>query len=370
MREKVKSLIEYPLLIIVGAFLCAVFFCYIFLSQKEKSEWENRYLSKRPEIIVSDLVSGKYMTDFESYVNDQVLGRDIFIKIKAVSESLLLKSVNNGIVKAKSGNLFSEDLSDDDNLKKNFAAIHKFVKEIGRPVAVAIAPNATEMLKDELPKGMPVKNQSEKIADFYSDISLLDNVRVVDLIGALNGHEDEYIYYGTDHHWTSLGAYYAYDAISTDPITFDKLNFHEIDDFYGTLYAKYKGIGVRSDVISYADLPIESAVFGEINTDTLYDLSKADVFDKYALFLYGNYGFSEIVSDKDNEKTLVIFKDSYANSVIPYLTCDYGRIVIVDLRYYGESVKSLLEKEANADILLLYNFDFVNEDKHFYKLVK
>lgn len=370
MKERIISLTKYPLIMITTLIIATFFVGYLACPQKEKSEWENRYLGQRPEIKLQNLVDGSFMKDFENYTNDQILFRDGFIKIKAVSEGTLFRNVNNGIVRANDGQLFTEDLSNGSVFKKNGEAIIKFIKDTDRNVKVAIAPNASCILKDGVPTGMPVINQGELIDGLNSKISLLDNAYVVDLRKALMGHEDEYIYYRTDHHWTTLGAYLAYEAISEKPVSIDTLKLNEISDFYGTLYAKYKGINVEGDTIQYADIDIESALFGDVETNTLYDLSKADVFDKYATFLYGNFGFSEINTKTESDRTLLIFKDSYANCLIPFLTFDYGNIKIVDLRYYGDSVKDLLKKDSSADILLLYNFDFMNEDNHFYKLLK
>lgn len=370
MKKKFRELTEYPLVIIFAIFIVAFFACYLFVPSKEKSEWENRYLAKRPELSLADVADGSFMQKFESYTNDQIAGRDLFIKIKAVCEMSLLKNCNNGIVRGKESNLYTEDISDASLFIKNKDVIKKFIEQTDKTVTVAIAPNACEVNKELIPVGMPCPDQASFISNFNQEISLLKNTHVVDLVEALSGHGEEYLYYRTDHHWTTIGAYLAYREISNNPIEISTLNENKIENFYGTLYAKYKGLSIKPDVISYYDIPIKEAVFGDVKTDTLYDLSKADVFDKYGLFLYGNSGYSNIKTKCENGKSLIVFKDSYANSVIPFLTFDYSDITIIDLRYYGESVKELISEDNNSDILILYNFDFLNEDKHMYKLLK
>lgn len=373
MKDRIKSIKEYPLLILTVLFILFFFACFLLLPEKEKSEWENRFLAKKPEVTMVALSDGSYMRSFEDYTNDQLAFRDYFIKIKAVSEAVLLKNVNNGIARGKNGYLFTENLEGTGRFDKNKGIIGEFLNSDllqNRNVTVAIAPNACEILNSYVPKGMPVNDQALKIDELYSELSLLDNVRVVNLVETLKSHGEEYVYYRTDHHWTSLGAYLAYTAISLNPIELDSLNLSQVDNFYGTLYAKYKGLFVTSDQIDYYDIPIVSADFGEITADTLYDLSKKDVFDKYGMFLYGNYGKSVIKARENEEKELIVFKDSYANSLIPFMTYDYDKITLIDLRYFNGSCQELIQEQKNADILFLYNFDFLNEDNHFYKLMK
>ena len=159
-------------------------------------------------------------------------------------------------------------------------------------------------------------------------------------------------------------------------INLSTLEKGEKDGFLGTLYAKYKGLFVKPDVITYYDIPIRSFVTVDTLRNSLLDKEKLSVFDKYGMFLYGNFGKSEIVSDESilseegKGKKLIIFKDSYANCLIPFLTHDYEYITLIDLRYYKDSVKELVENNKDADILFINNFDFLNEDNHFYKLMK
>lgn len=370
MVKKIKQLTEYPLTVIFSLVIMVFFIGYMIKPQQEKSEWENRYLSLKPSFGIETLKDGSFMSDFEGYVNDQILFRDELIKIKAVCESGMLKITNNGIAKGKDGYLFTEDYSKGTVFKKNGQIIKQFASETERNINVIVAPNACGIISDKVPTGMPVLNQEDLIKDFQDEISLLSNVRVVDLLEVLKVHKSEELYYKTDHHWTTDAANYAYSEYSGKNINSESLNALFVEDFYGTLYAKYKGIMVSPDTIKYYDFKIDRAVFGNIETDVLYDMDKTQVFDKYGMFLYGNYGVSTIESGNDNGKEIIVFKDSYANCFVPFLTTEYDKIILVDLRYFGDSVQELLKENPYADILFLYNFDFLNEDNHFYKLMK
>ena len=374
MIKAVKELLKYPLTICFSIFILLILVLYICIPDKEKSEWENRYLANKPEFSISDLADGSYMQKYEEYINDQAPFRDGFIKLKAIAEECLLKKENNGISKGKDSYLFTKGKDDTSLFDKNIGIISKFSEGINNDVIIAVAPNAAGIISSKVPKGFLMPNQAEKLEELYGDKSLLKEARVVDLKCVLKAHEDEYIYYKTDHHWTTLGAYYAYSEISENPIDIAEIEksvgVNYSDGFLGTLYAKYKGIGVKPDVITYYDIPVKMYKTDDTERDGLLDKSKLSVFDKYGMFMYGNFGRCDITTSTENGKSAVIFKDSYANCLIPFMTYDYENIIVIDLRFYNGLVSELITDNADADIVFIYNFDFLNEDNHFYKLMK
>lgn len=368
--NEIKKLISYPLTLCFFISVGLFFVLYLVLPTKELSEWENRYLAKKPDISISDMADGSYMRKYEDYVNDQLPFRDQFIKLKALSEIALFKLENNGIAKGKESYLFTKNTGDTAVFDKNIDIIIQFLSDCSNDATVAIVPNACGVLDDFVPTGFPNVDQEEKLDELYGNKSLLKVARVVDLKSVLKAHEDEYIYYRTDHHFTTDGAYYAYGEISENPVELSSLNKSTSDDFLGTLYAKYKGLNIKPDYISYYDIPVKSYVTDGTMRDGLYDMDKLSVFDKYGMFMWGNFGECDIESFADNGKKLIVFKDSYANSVLPFLTFDYSYIKVIDLRYYKGSVSELMDANKDSNVLFLYNFDFMNEDNHFYKLMK
>lgn len=370
----IKRIIRYPLTVCFVSVIIVLFSLYFVMPKKEVSEWENRYLATAPSLRISDILDGSYMSKYEEYINDQMPFRDGFIKLKAISEACLLKIENNGIAKGKDSYLFTKGKDDTSVFDKNLSIINEFSKGVSNKITVAIAPNACGVLKDKVPKGLLMVDQDLKLSEITADNSLLSGVRVLDLKSVLKAHEDEYIYYKTDHHWTTLGAYYAYREISENPVELtdieESVSTAYQDDFLGTLYAKYKGVFVKPDVISYYDIKVQQYKTDGIERTGLLDTEKLSEFDKYGMFLYGNFGECDITSNANNGKKLIVFKDSYANCLIPFLTYDYENIVVIDLRYYKDSVKELISNNSDADILFINNFDFLNEDNHFYKLMK
>lgn len=372
-RTLKKMITEYTLTWICGLFVVGMFVAFLVKQDVTFSEVENRYLMLRPKMGFDVVSAGTFMDDFDTYSEEQLPLRDYFIKVKAVCEMFFLKCENNGIARGKDGYLFEKVVRTDSKCYKNMAAIEEFVKSQDRKVYVAIAPTSTAIYGGRLPIGMPVLNEDGLSEELASRLGEYENVAVIDLMDAERSHSSEDIYYRTDHHWTSLGAYYAYECIAEslgiDRIDIDKLAPKEANDFYGTYYAKYKGLGIKGDSIDYYDIPISQMTFDDTIYDGLYDEEKLLTYDKYGMFLHGNAGIEHIETLCGNGMSLVIFKDSYANCLVPYLTSAYENIYVVDLRYYAGSVSELLEDNSDADVILLYNWSFVNEDNHFYKLV-
>ncbi len=354
----------------------AVCFCmlagYILLPEKDYSEMENRFLQKRPAVSMSSLADGSFMESFETYTNEQIPARNMFVKCKAVIVWLTGSSENDGIAKGDDGYLFDKVLATSDKEAKNIAAIKNFVRSADRDVYVAVAPTSTWINADKLPKGMPVLDEVSCSNDLTDALKDIPNAHIIYLYDALISHADEQLFYRTDHHWTTAGAGYAYEAVASamglerkDITQYEK---HSVNDFRGTHYAKYKGF-VSADTLEYYDVPIKGLALKERMVDNLIDEEKLSGFDKYGAFMYGNDGLEIVDTGNSKGRSLYILKDSYANCLIPYLVMNYDRITVIDLRYFGGSVPDKLSEDKDADVLLMYNWTFVNDDNHFYKLV-
>lgn len=219
---------KYPLSIIMIIIIPLVLILYIFMPQKEISEMENRYLTQRPGISFDSLLDGSFMEEFDTYTAEQLPFRDDFIKLKAYLSQALFMKENNGVVLGKEGYLFEKTIGVDKQLYKNEEIFQKFLSDFCKSghkgnCYVMIAPNASAILEDKLPLGMPNVNQKKMICDFYELIEECnletsiyadnkDKVKLVDLFDTFVKKDEEGVnlYYKTDHHWTSDGAYYAY----------------------------------------------------------------------------------------------------------------------------------------------------------------
>ena len=373
----IKEIGKYKFTVIMAVVMLAICIAYVFRSEPVFSVSENRYLSGRPKMTLSGLADGSFMDAFELYVKEQLPLRDALIKLKAVCSEGQFKNENNGIIRGKDGYLFEKLISTDPQLYKNEAAISNFVKETDRNINVCIIPNSFEIMTDKVPAGFPNISEEKEINAFYEKLGAFPNVKTIDMYKTLRSHKDEYIYYRTDHHWTTQGAYHGYRKLC-DEMGLKGMDINDISDlkretgdFYGTFYSKYKGTGIAPDVLTYYDIKVKGYRAGDEDHDSLYDLDKLNIYDKYAMFMYGNEGLSVVeseVTEDNKDKELIIFKDSYSNCLIPFLTYDHEKIYVVDLRFYKDPVSDLLEAHKGADVLLLYNFSHFNEDNHFYRL--
>ena len=187
-----------------------------------------------------------------------------------------------------------------------------------------------------------------------------------------SANKDQYLYYNTDHHWTTDGAYLAYQEFCRQQglTPFDTAAHQavEVEKFYGTSYSSSRYWNAQPDTITYYALPNPLTVWNvsptgqlsQLSTGDMYDYSKFEVYDKYAAFMRGNNGYSTI--EGDGEGSILVIKDSYANCFIPFLTANYEKIGVVDLRNYNLSVDRLMESEGYEKVLLLYNFQSFKAD--------
>ncbi len=370
-RNLWQELKKFPIVLLFLAFL----FCFSILDvlwpKREFSELENRKLMQPPKLTLAGVLSkdDPWMAKYTEYTKDQFIFRDGWIDLKSRAEAMLLKTENNGIWFGKDNYLFPKFLAVGERFEKNLDAVERMAQRHPGKVSVMIAPSSSLVLSEKLPWQAPVADE-----DIYHDSiveRLSGQAAVYDLRKTLRAHGDEYIFYRTDHHWTSEGAYLAYEqfAGSKGLPLFDRsaANEKKVENFYGTSYSKARNYDVVPDTITYYDLPNQLTVYtanadgsesGE--TGLLYNTADFETRDKYKAFLRGNNGYS--VLEGNGTGSILIIKDSYANAFIPYLVEDYASIGIVDFRYLNEKVDSLIERGGYDEILVLFSFQGFMDD--------
>lgn len=331
---------------------------------KQFSENENRLLEQKPKFTLDRLFEGRYTKKYEKYTVDQMVGRDKFIKIKTKADDLMGKNSENGVFKCDDGYLIeSFGKPNEEYLKANIEAINKFAdKHKNIKTSMLIAPTAVNILEDKLPAFAPVYNQDEYLSRLSKSID--NKINFVNISSEMKKHKDEYIYYKTDHHWTTLGAYYAFldfanqSGLKTQPNSYDK--YRVSNDFYGTLYSK-SGYKVKPDQVDiYTPKNKNDQVIVEYKEEkkkspTIYESEALKKKDKYEVFLGGNHPVVDIKTTSESDKTLLLIKDSYANSFVQFLTPYYKEIIMVDPRYYYEDIEKLIKEKNVTDLLYLYN---------------
>lgn len=371
----IKKIIKYPISILVLTII--LFITIIDISNKDKnfSNFENRSLAQRPVFYFDDFLKGRFSKDYERYINDQFVFRDTWIDLKSRSEYLLGKIENNNIIYGKDNFLFEKyEKVDEENLAKNIDSVLGFIRKIpNNKVNFMIIPSSYTIYKDYLPYGINLVDQEFYINDIYNYLNNYNNIKTISLIDMFKENKDKYIYYKTDHHWTSFGSYLAYSEFvknnNLSLVDINNLNKHEVNNFYGTYFSKSKNFNAESDLITYYDVPNLSVSIDGIPVDNINDNSKWSSSDKYSAFLRGNNGLTIIQNnDISNNNKILVLKDSFGNSFIQYLVNNYKEVYVVDLRGFIGSFNEFFKSNNFDDVLIMYNFINLADDVNISKI--
>lgn len=382
---------ENRILTLTFVFLMAFLAIGTFIKADVKfSENENRYLQSKPKLSLENIFSGDFESKIESYLSDQIIGREFWVEnMAAIENSMGIKDVNGTYV-GYNDRLFQRVTKtefDEERLESNLLSIKNFISELkSEPidVKVLLAPTAALVYEDKLPKGALNFDENkafEKALDFLGD-NFIDVRNTMKESASRCTHSSYYApkmsgvnkgdkYYLTDHHWTGYGAFLAYRDYAKSIGIYKKAKLSRYmytnpeiltEDFQGSLFSKVlftryikDAIEVpRKAVLSNYKIEIEGKTY-----DSILFLDRLNKKDKYEVFFGGNYPRVDITTKSKGEKLLII-KDSYANSFIPYGLTDFEKITMVDTRFYKEN---MLELAKNYDkILFLYGVsNFANE---------
>lgn len=350
------------------------------LPKKNVSELENRNLASMPTVTVQSLFDSGWIPGIQVYVQDHIAWRDRWIDLCSATEtSVFRKTDKDGILLGKDGWMFSKYFAAEgvhpSQFDKNVDAVAKFCARYGRRVTFILVPSAGLIYTDKLPDGAPQIEESVLLDTAFSAVAANDG-KVLDLREAfLREKENIQLYYKTDHHWTTDGAYLAYREYCTqmdisDIFAVKAHTRQDVPGFLGTHYLASRWNRARSETLSYYVTDSTMTVFeigGEDMFLPLYDMElvnreKLDRMDKYGAFLDGNHGYVEL-SGSGTGRVLVV-KDSYANSFVPFLTENYETIDIVDFRNFSYGLDSMIESREYDEIILLYSFYNFMKDNH------
>lgn len=357
-----------------------VFVINIIVPDKGFSEEENRVLQKNPDFSLSSYMEGRYEKKLETYTNDQFLLRNTFIKIKAAADITSGKLESNGVYKGRD-NYLIEDLTvpKKETMDNTLAAMKKFKKRYGRlDMYFLLAPNAGNILEDKLPTFVQLADQNKYMDRFFKDIKAIgykpiDTRKALSKAAAapkgygLRKQEDTQIYYRTDHHWTTDGAFIAYKEASKKMKLKDNVSYQRYivkNDFRGTLASKSGFVNGENDSITlYMPKDNEHDFNNSViyYTDTkektteFYKLDNLNTKDAYTVFGGSNHPIYTIKTPVKSERRLLLVKDSYANSFIPFLSQNYREIVVVDPRYFFDNINDIISTEDITEVLFLYN---------------
>ena len=344
---------------------------------RDFSEQENRFLAQFKAPTPDTLRSGKFMEDFEKYVTDQFPLRDQWIQLKAISERSLGKQENNGVYFGTDGQtLFAQfKAPTEEELAQRVGFVNSLGQNLDIPVYFSLVPDKSWVWADYLPDYAPNVDDGSTIERAQALCG--ENVRFIDLRGAL----DYDSFYRTDHHWTTMGAMQAYFSLIRDISGGNSGDwYHEpeliSDQFYGTTYSSSGAAWVKPDSI-YTMIP-EGGTKGNITVtgypegapieSSLYHPEKLAVKDKYAYFLGGNQPLCVIKNPDAANGRLLVIRDSYSDSLAPFLAEEFQEVHLFDLRYNNLSLKQYVADNGIGQVLVLYSAANFSTDQNLFKL--
>ena len=341
------------------------------------SENENRVMTAKPEFTMEALLDGSYTTTYQVYVRDQFPIRNTFVSLKNYCEAAINKTEINGVLICEDD--YYIEAHDRQNYESelavtNMEALASFVKryeqELGsNHISTIIAPTAQTVLTNKFKSGMYAYDQNIYLDKIKAEIG--DDI-FINACETLKNHNEEYIYYRTDHHWTTYGAFLVYEKWAAqkgmDAFSMEQLDIREVsDEFLGTINSKLN-MNMKKDTISeYTVRDVDFFVdynMGMSTSDSLFFNEYLGKKDKYSYFLGGNPGLVDITSNANNDKILLIIKDSYANCIAPVYAAGFEKTYIIDLRFFNMDVDDFIKENGVTDIVVIYNADSFATDKY------
>lgn len=360
-------------------FLIFIFGMAVWFLLNPKSEYsssEKRYLQQFPEISVNKVLDGSFGTEFESYFADQFPARSFWVGLNAYYTLDTGNNGANGVYNCNNGYLINKPVSTNNKLEKNVSAIVKFKNSIDVPVTVMFAPSTGYVTDNVLPAVHDKYNDD----NYFEQTSKTLSANAIAFTDLRKTFKEAYadgnqLYYKTDHHWTTLGAYTAYqklcEQLNINPASKEKFDIKSYGGFYGTTYSTSGFWFTQPDSIQIWDNPentdknIKVKISEGTNTDefgSMYFYNHLDEDDKYPVFIDGNHALTEITNSNAKGGTILLVKDSFSHSLAPFLAENYSKIILVDMRYYKMSVSQIVEQEKPEQVVFLYGIDNIATD--------
>ena len=343
---------------------------YLVLPKSDFSALEKRELEKAPILTWQTLTSGQFGADLESYMADHMPGRDFYVGLGAYYDLALGQQYTKDILLAENDRLVEQPVVwDEDQVIKNMKYINRFAQNLGQNVDLILVPSAGFILQDTI-RGFHDPYTDDAIIDRIYDLAG-EGVRSLDLLALYqNVNKKDEIYYRTDHHWTSYGAFMAYRAymqcLNRDYRAQADFTIQSHAGFRGSTYSRSALWLTPSEQIelwygSNLTVTTDAGVH-----DGPFYLERLNDADMYTVFLNGNQPMVRIVNPANAGKgKILVIRDSYANCIGPFLAESYEEVVMVDLRYYKQALSALVAQEGFDNILVMYSIGNFMTDQNF-----
>lgn len=370
MKNKKSSLI---LITVFCFFIGVIAILYVFMPKSDYSETEKRKLQEFPKISFASIKSGEFSEGFEKYLADHTPLRKSFVAINTYYEYIIGNNGSNGVYLGKDGWLIEKPFDKDEDksirLNYNLNNINSFIEGISQPVYFMTIPTKGFVYNDMLPSNAFDYNDKSYTNDIKNSLS--SKAKYIDITKPFTDSKNEYqLYYKTDHHWTSEGAFIAYNQFClaknlSAPVE-NNYSIKTFSGFYGTSYSTSLYTLTKPDDIKlYINIATKGnakiTIYNNIgklektysNLFFNYRLKEADM---YQVYLDGNHARVDIETGNEGG-TLLIFEDSFGHCITPFITENYSKIIKIDLRYYLEDVQKIIENENIDEVFFIYGLD-------------
>lgn len=349
--------------IVVSIMVVSMSLLFVFGSKKEFSYNENRYLARFPKTNINSILSGKFMNQLETYIADNFPLRENLLEIKSRTYKNLGVYKQSDVYYGNDNKLYQEYIKPE-NSDKIIKRVNKLKDKVNSNIYFMLVPTAIYVNSNKVSKYNTSYDEGITL-DYYKDNL---NVNFIDIRTSLIENKNDYLYYGTDHHWTSRGAFIAYkDFCNEVGILPNNYNYSKVSDkFYGTLYSKVLDNSLEHDYIEIINSNTNYRVYYDDTKEednSMYNYKYLDEKDKYSFFLDNNHSLIEIDNlDIESNDTILIIKDSYANSFIPFIGPHYKKIYVIDPRYYNSSISDFISENNIENVLFIYNVLTIDDD--------
>lgn len=349
--------------ILISILVFGIVLILLLVPKKGFSYNENRYLTKFPVLNVENIISGKFMSQLDNYIADNFPFREKLLSFK----SKLYKTVGvykqNDVYYGYDNRLYQE-YKKPTNSDVIIKRVNRLKENINSKVYFMLVPTAIYVNNNQISKYNNSFDEGKTI-DYYKEKL---NVNFIDVREIFDINKEDYLYYGTDHHWTTRGTNLAYlEYCKSRKINCKKYDFSVVNDkFYGTLYSKVLDDSLKYDYIEKVNDNTNYSVYFNDDknySDSLYNYKYLNEKDKYSFFLDNNHSLISIENlDSDNDKSILIIKDSYANAFVPLIAPNYKYVYVIDPRYYNLSISDYINEKKISEILFIYNVLTIDED--------
>lgn len=374
--ENKKLIGRFAPAVLFVAFIFAMAIWFIINPKADYSSSEKRYLQKFPDASFENISSGDFGEQFETFFADHFPSRNMWVGFNAYYTLGLGNNGASGVYNCANGYLINKPVSTENNLKKNMGAITDFKQIMGDvPVTAMFAPSTGYIASDAL----PLIHDSYNDDLYFPEIQKLLNDGSVDFVDLRDSFKSAYsdgaqLYYRTDHHWTTQGAYLAYRELCAklqiEPAQQSSFKVESYKNFYGTTYSSSGFWLTQPDTVEVwrnhsntDNIHVKITEGTEVKeSDSMYFYSHIDEDDKYPVFLDGNHALTEITNSRAKGGTILLIKDSFSHCLAPFLAENYKKVILVDMRYYKQDVSQIAADEKPEQIVVLYGIDNILTD--------